>query len=489
MSRPCSRRWFLTPAVGRPPPWPTRRPCSSRAQPLRALGGAVFAINALILFSTGVAFAGSFRRPSFRVSIPRHRLRPGLHVLGRQVVQRRRGTPERPVGVQPAALACLVARTVAPGRRSRRRWVWVCGLVWGLMINALLQSVLIGAVVFLVLGRSLGSVSTLKRLAGVALIALVVAAPSWLPFVIASRQSGMALADASHISFWGASLNSLFIPSLLHPVAFVRDLANGAYSGLITAAVKGNLGLVTAALWLAGAIIALRQRGSALRFAGLALASLVLAMGLLLNWNGEPVASSLFTPLNEWIWQVGRQLKPRVFDWLAPPPAFERGIPLPALLRDRRGPALGSGPCDVAICPGRRRGADSLDRDRASIHEAAAALAGGRPVAPGGTSRADRQLPLAPPGSSGVCVGRRAILRAGRRHRRNGLPEPCHGRRGPVRDHVPPPADGLGRCTFWPLASIPLRDFIEINARTALENRWARPICCRYTACATSWWR
>ncbi len=477
---------LFTPLVFHPGGWQTATLAHTPAlfllaQPLRALGGAAFAVNALILFSTGVAFAGSFRLARLFASPFPATVCALVYTFwaGRWF---NAGAGHLNV-LWVSSLLPWLAWSLERLRRdagSRRLWVWVCGLVWGLMINTLLQSVLIGAVVFLVLGRSLGSVSTLKRLAGIVCIALVVATPAWLPFVIASRQSGMALADASHISFWGASLNSLFIPSLLHPVAFVRDLANSAYSGLITAAVKGNLGLVTAALGLAGAIIALRQRGAALRFAGLALASLVLAMGLLLNWNGGPVASPLFTPLNEWIWQVGRQFKPRVFDWLAPPPAFQRGIPLPALLL-------------TAVVPlweaGRVMSRFGLVAAVALIPLTATALQSMKPLlrwlvvglwlleglpAPTGSYPLPRQAHPAyawvaaqsfAPGEGIAEMDYRTLAMAG---------EALYA----TTFHHQPTASGVG--TFWPLASIPLRDFIEINARTALETPGAAYLLSQY---------
>jgi hypothetical protein len=63
-----------------------------------------------------------------------------------------------------------------------------------------------------------------------------------------------------------------------------------------------------------------------------ALAGAALALGAGLKWQGDLVLTDIFKPLNLALWNIGRALKPALFDSPLPPAGLDRIVPLPGYL-------------------------------------------------------------------------------------------------------------------------------------------------------------
>jgi hypothetical protein len=59
---------------------------------------------------------------------------------------------------------------------------------------------------------------------------------------------------------------------------------------------------------------------------------LVLALGLTLHWNGQPVQWAALRPVNQALWTIGHALKPDFFEGTQPPAEFGDAVPLPGMV-------------------------------------------------------------------------------------------------------------------------------------------------------------
>lgn len=131
-------------------------------------------------------------------------------------------------------------------------------------------------------------------------IALLAGSPAIVLFCLEAHQDEMVFFDVSHSMGWGASLNSLVVPSVYHPIGWIREFARSVYTGPYNESGVANLGTVTVFLALVGLIAIFRER-EIRRYAWvfpLLLSGGVLSLGLLLKWNGEVVTGCAFRSLN-----------------------------------------------------------------------------------------------------------------------------------------------------------------------------------------------
>ena len=304
------------------------------ALPFYQLGGIAFAYNMLSILSLVVSFAGCFLFVRLFASssgatiaaliytfVEPHWFRIGGHLHTAWVFSL---LPWLALAVE------RIRRSNTPQRE--RRLVMAAGLIWGLTINFALYGILMPALVFILWGRHLLCLKRLRQATLAAIIAITFALPTIVPYVLGTYQDHTHIHGVEHNLWWGASLNSLFIPSVFHPLAVVRQVSRTLYSGPYNESGAINLGLLTGLLALFGSIVAIRTRPRPMGLVWLTLTGVVLGLGLLLRWNGELVRHPAFRPLTALIWKLGHTLKPGLFSTPQPTPVFEAGISLPGLM-------------------------------------------------------------------------------------------------------------------------------------------------------------
>lgn len=299
--------------------------------PYELIGGPAFAYNSMALLSLVVCYLGSWR-------LLRSYVDPLPALVGSLVFTFSGIRAPRIFGGHLHLawltsllpwLAWALRKSFLKGR-SRRSFILLSGIIWGLMIDFLLYGIFIGGLVFLLLGPDLFKRRVLRGVLLAAGIALALGSLSIIPYVIGQSADGSMSFGVGHILHWGASVNSLVIPSVFHPIEFVRSAGQRAYLGPQDESGVGNLGLVTFVLGLVGVGCMLRRDDE--RVNGLVLLTCVamaLALGMLLKWDGETVRCPAFSALNNLLWQLGHEVKPTLFDTEVAPDEFRDGIPLP----------------------------------------------------------------------------------------------------------------------------------------------------------------
>jgi hypothetical protein len=304
--------------------------------PFYRVGGAVFAYNVAVLLSFFVAFAGMYR-------LARELKRSILSATLASLLFTFWGT--RWIRIH-GHLHILIASSLLPwmawilerafcASSRHRAWFALAGVVWALAITNALYSVWVGGIVLLtwIAGRCLSARAAwrtgIKGLITTLLIALVLSAPTLLSFLQAYVTAAVSLYNMQHVDYWGASLNSLPAPFILHP--WLSDVAQWIYRGPVDESSVAGLGLVASIVALIGLRRAWREKGWRPVLAAVCL-GLLLALGLTLKWDGETVHSHLLRPLNRVIWQLGHRFKPGFFPSSRPFPPFDTAVPLPGLV-------------------------------------------------------------------------------------------------------------------------------------------------------------
>lgn len=207
--------------------------------------------------------------------------------------------------------------------------IGVSGCLLGLMTIFSFYGFFAGLILFVLWGGKLFTIRGVKSGVSIILMALLLSLPTILIFWFSMQEGRVHYYGIEHNLHWGASLNSLFIPSVFHPLLEFRRVALSIYKGPCDEAGIANLGFLTWILTFIGAVRAVKSKNWGLIF--LVLCGLSLSMGLLLKWDDKPLHFSLFNPLITGIWKAGHAIKPKVFLSREPPAGFEGGIPLPGL--------------------------------------------------------------------------------------------------------------------------------------------------------------
>lgn len=307
----------------------TSPPLFLLAQPFRAIGGAAFAYNALSLLAQMIAFAGAYR------FLRLYTTRPGAWIAAAMLSF----WPFRWFRIG-GHLNVLWASALLPwlawvlerwGKEPVKgpfgRAALLAGLIWGWMINFSLYSLFLGALLIL----AWGGVRVLWK---AAVFALLLSGPVLISYYIGIRADHVSYFDVYHLVWWGASLNSLAVPSVSHPIPAIQDVARGLYKGPGNESGVANLGLLTFLLVLIGTVAVLRE-GKGKRYARLFYAGALgvcFSLGLFLRWDGQIVSACVWKPVTMALWRIGHALKPKLFAEPLPGDPVSCGIPLPGLL-------------------------------------------------------------------------------------------------------------------------------------------------------------
>ena len=298
--------------------------------PLHWIGGAAFAYNVATLLTFIVAFLGAYKLGRQFVGQAGATVAALLFTFWSLRWSQNIGHLSILVGsaLLPWVLWSLERALRAAGR-ARVLWLVLTGILWAVSMFGSMYFALIGgvAVVAWIAGR-LSSRAISWRTALVAVIvpgivALLLSAPA------ISRGGGIARFSAADVNFWGASLNSLPLPSIEHP--WVGSLARNLYRGLPFEQGTANLGPVAFLLAMVG-LWAARKRREWRPVLFLAVAGLVLSLGLTLKWDNESLQLAALRPINVVVWKIGHLLKPEFFAPEQAPVPFASAIPLPGML-------------------------------------------------------------------------------------------------------------------------------------------------------------
>ncbi|MCB0037547.1 MAG: hypothetical protein KDE51_26130 [Anaerolineales bacterium] len=304
-------------------------------QPLAAIGGVVFAFNSFAILALAAAFVAAKRL--FLLYIDDYWLAVTAALIYTFTFARfDRASGHVHVFVATAILPWLAYQIEImkteweQGQYHWRRLVWV-SLAWGGMINFLLYSIFWGALVFILLGQHLIRPKNWKYLLTIALFTIVFSLPSLIPYYIGSTISKSLSPTIDAVASLGLSLNNAPNPGFSHPLLPIRwwayRLYNGPYDEMAT--IHFGTSTLLLALWGSYKLISTRQ-GNRWRIVLFGL-SFVLALGVILKWNGQVLSADIMAPLNQLIWAIGHRLKPAVFYTLTPPEYLAKSIPLPSM--------------------------------------------------------------------------------------------------------------------------------------------------------------
>ena len=307
------------------------------AQPLFLIGGPAFAYNLLVVLSQYVAFAGCYRFVRLYTRglgaviaalmftfwhMRWFRAVGHLHIFWA-------------VALLPWMVRYLRVAFLSNEQHETRKNLWISGILWGLMINFSLYSLFLGGWAFLLSqGRRLFKKEGVFQALHVVSTALFIGGPVIILYYLGAKEDGQVSFGITHTLAWGASLNSLVIPSVFHPLPSFQHFARTIYTGPLDESGVANIGSTTWFLAVIGTLLALRQRGiSRFRFPFLLVViGSLLSLGLLLRWNGKVITSWIFQPVDLIIWKIGHFLKPSLFTSANPHGVFRNGFPLPGFM-------------------------------------------------------------------------------------------------------------------------------------------------------------
>lgn len=210
---------------------------------------------------------------------------------------------------------------------KRRNRIVGAALVWTFCIIASLYGVWLGALIVGIYFLNKPSLDRLKDMAAIALLTLILSLPTLIPFWHARQQVASPFFSLDHIAGWGASLNSLILPSVFHP--WLGTFVQTIYRGPLDESGVANLGMVAFLVFVA----ALLQRSvyqEKERFALLlCVLGLIIALGPALRWNGRSVEAPQVEPVNRVLWDLGHLVKPETFPESIPD-SLASSVPLPS---------------------------------------------------------------------------------------------------------------------------------------------------------------
>ena len=296
--------------------------------PLSVLGGTAFAMNIAAILALCIAFAGiyfllnrhvdrlSASTAAFLYTFWDFRYLGHYHILF--------GT-----ALLPWILFCL-----EKGRTGeKRRWLWfiASGAIWGLAANMQLYFVFLGAITVMLwlLGHRLVRNFNWREFLSAAFVVtttfMIVALPGIILF-LQSESSSTDFFHVYHLNSWAASLNSIFIPPVAHPI--LKPLSWNIYSGAQGETGGSNVGLFAAIAVLIGFWRIPNKRRLSPIFL-LTAVGLILGLGPFLKWNNQLVRMEWMSEINEAVWAFAYRLKPAFVEAPIPRARFAETIPLP----------------------------------------------------------------------------------------------------------------------------------------------------------------
>lgn len=303
--------------------------------PLVWLGGPAFAYNVVVLLSFVVAFAGSYllaRR--FVTALPATVVAILVAFWGFRWFQHI-GHINIFIGSALAPWVLLAVDRALHNSRGRTGLLVAAGVLWAAaMSGSMYFAYIIGAaLVAWILGalsaRMIGWRTALLALVVPGVVAVTLALPNMVWLWRNSTQTGVGFYNATEVNFWSASLNSLPIPSIDHP--WLGEFARSIYRGIPYEQGATNYGLLAAVLAVIGFIAAIRQK-KWWPVLFLAVAGVVLSLGLTLKWDNVSVQWRALAPVNTILWQINHWLKPDFFPAGGPPAPFDAAVPLPGMV-------------------------------------------------------------------------------------------------------------------------------------------------------------
>ena len=308
--------------------------------PFRAVGNAIFAYNVSTLLGVAVCFAGMFvlarRYAGVFASTVAALLFTFAPFMNERIINGHANILWA-MAILPYLMLALLKFIAAGDRRSAIPMAVWSGVAWGALIHFQLYGVWWGALLWLCIAVIAWRQKRLLVSLIIPIVAVLVASPSLLYYALSSTQAQVVTDALPALVGWGASLNSLPIPSIFHPIAPIQAFATWAYSGIANESGIANWGLALSIVGVAGAVIALRklngERIDEWRWLiAVAAVSFVLALGLAVKWNGQPIQAPIFAPLNRLIWSIGHALKPELFVTAEPIKELANAIPTPATM-------------------------------------------------------------------------------------------------------------------------------------------------------------
>jgi hypothetical protein len=298
--------------------------------PLYWIGGAAFAYNVATLVTFVAAFAGAYKLG--RLFVGRAGATVAALLFSFWGLRWSQNIGHLSILIGSAVLPWVLwslDRALRGTGRSRILWLALTGVLWAIsMFGSMYFALITGVAVIAWLGGRLSSGAINWRtalVAGVApgLLALLLSAPAIY------RGGGAARFSAADVNFWGASLNSLPLPSIDHP--WFGSMARSLYRGEPFEQATVNLGPFALLLAVVG-LIAARKRPEWRPVLFLAIAGLVLSLGLTLKWNNASLQWAAMKPVDAVVWKIGHWLKPSFFTSEQAQAPFASAIPLPGML-------------------------------------------------------------------------------------------------------------------------------------------------------------
>jgi hypothetical protein len=304
--------------------------------PLRmGLGSAALTYNVLALSAFTLSFAASQRFARELLPAPHAYLAALLFAFAPFHWERLNGHININLGLAVLPLAALFALRLARAsdRVALRNAAVGMGLCWGVTASLQLYGLWWGGLLWLcvVLARVRRPHLGVALLAP--LLAVLIVAPTLLYFTAGNRAMDQITDRLPALVGWGSSVNSLFVPSVVHPLPPLQALSKWLYYGIPNESGNANWGVLLPVCALAGALLWRRaDAGNVVRSAmgAWVVIGLVLSLGYAVKWHGDIVQTEALTPLNRALWSAGQTLKPALFDTPDPQAGLDRAVPLPA---------------------------------------------------------------------------------------------------------------------------------------------------------------
>ena len=195
------------------------------------------------------------------------------------------------------------------GDRVFTRNTILASLVFGATIALSLYSIFICPLFLLLFADRLNLRKTWLQIGTILGVGMAIGLTAILPILLSPSESAIP-PTLTELTNWSTNLDSLFLPNIHHPVAFVREILFAAYSGYIDESGAVSIGIIGTLLAVIGLRYAARHKGVMLLLAGTAL---MFTLGPFFKVGGSAVALSTPLQANLAMLELGESLKPAVF--------------------------------------------------------------------------------------------------------------------------------------------------------------------------------